>query len=79
LPERKSAEASAGKGPISLDDARRLCAEIRKERGVRLFSQCWGCVKFSKGSEEKMCYYKPPDFRGCELVNKRYAEGRTGR
>ena len=63
---------AAGKDPIPVDDARRLCAEIRKERGVRLFSQCWGCVKFSKGSEEKMCYCNSPDHRGCGLVNKRY-------
>lgn len=69
----------SGKDAIPEDTARRLCAEIRKERGVRLFSQCWGCVKFSKGSEEKMCYNGSPDHRGCGLVNKRYDEGPSGK
>jgi len=36
--------------------ALQLCEEIRKEKGVRLFSQCWGCVKFSKNDPAKMCF-----------------------
>jgi hypothetical protein len=28
---------------ISREVALQLCEEIRKEKGVRLFSQCWGC------------------------------------
>ena len=48
-----------------------LCEEIRKEKGVKLFSQCWGCVKFSKNDPEKMCF-NATDNRGCKWVNERY-------
>jgi uncharacterized protein (DUF779 family) len=58
--------------PIPKDEAAKLCSEIRKEKGVRLFSQCWGCMRFSKGDQAKMCYSSKPDNRGCGLVNKRY-------
>ena len=50
----------------------RLCSEIRSEKGVKLFSQCWGCVKFSKGNPAKMCFSGKSGNRGCGLVNKRY-------
>lgn len=66
----------ARKGPIPLDIARQLCADIRKEKASKLFSQCWGCVKATKGVEEKMCFFKPPDFRGCGLVNDMFDRGR---
>ena len=65
-----------GKGPIPLDIAKKLCADIRMEKGSKLFTQCWGCVRATKGVEEKMCYYKPPDFRGCGLVNERFDKGK---
>jgi len=58
--------------PIPEDIAFQICKEIREERGVRMFSQCWGCVKYSKGDAKKMCFYDPPNNRGCKLVNKRY-------
>lgn len=48
-----------------------LCEEIRKEKGVKLFSQCWGCVKFSKNDPDKMCF-NGTDNRGCKWVNERY-------
>lgn len=57
--------------PIPADEAARICSEIR-EKGVRLFSQCWGCMRFSKGDTAKMCFSSKPDNRGCGLVNKRY-------
>jgi len=57
---------------IPKEVAFQLCEEIRKEKGVRLFSQCWGCVKFSKNDPAKMCFYDPSDNRGCKLVNARY-------
>ena len=59
-------------GAIPRDEAAKLCSEIRSEKGVRLFSQCWGCMRFSKGDPQKMCYSNKPDNRGCGLVNKRY-------
>jgi len=58
--------------PIPKDIAARLCIEVRAERPVRLLSQCWGCLKASKGDQTKMCFHHPPDFRGCGLVNRRY-------
>jgi len=58
--------------PIPKDEAAKLCSEIRNEKGVRLFSQCWGCLRFSKGDAAKMCFSSKPDNRGCGLVNKRY-------
>ena len=64
-----------GKGPIPEGTARRLCAEIRKQKAARLFTQCWGCVRATKGVEEEMCFFKPPDFRGCGLVNERFDKG----
>ena len=59
-------------GAIPRDEAAKLCSEIRSEKGVRLFSQCWGCMRFSKADPQKMCYSNKPDNRGCGLVNKRY-------
>jgi len=56
---------------IPRDVAFQLCEEIRKEKGVKLFSQCWGCVKFSKNDPDKMCF-SGPDYRGCKWVNDRY-------
>ena len=61
-----------GKGPIPMETARGLCAELRAVKVRKLFTQCWGCVRATKGVEEKMCFYKPPDFRGCALVNERF-------
>jgi hypothetical protein len=60
---------------ISGDLAFRLCSELRKEKGVRLFSQCWGCLRFSKGDPGKMCFSSGRGNRGCRLVNKRYEAG----
>lgn len=57
---------------IPRDVASRLCSEIRCEKGVKLFSQCWGCVRFSKGDPAKMCFNNKEGNRGCGLVNKRF-------
>jgi uncharacterized protein (DUF779 family) len=57
---------------IPKQEAVKLCSEIRAEKGVRLFSQCWGCMRFSKGDAEKMCFSSKPDNRGCGLINKRF-------
>ena len=64
-----------GKGQIPEETARALCREIRQAGAKKLFTQCWGCVRATKGVEDKMCFHKPPDFRGCGLVNKRFDEG----
>lgn len=60
------------KQAIPKDTALQLCEEIRKEKSSKLFTQCWGCVKFSKGDPSKMCLSGTPDYRGCKLVNERY-------
>jgi hypothetical protein len=54
---------------IPLDKAFELCKIHREKHGARLFSQCWGCVRFSKEMPEKMCFYKPPNNDGCKIVN----------
>ncbi len=54
---------------IPLDVAVKCCKQYREEHKVRMFSQCWGCVRFSKDNPEKMCFYKPPNHNGCEKVN----------
>lgn len=50
------------------DVAARLCREIQESRRIWLFSQCWGCVKFSKGDPRKMC----GEIVNCNLVQARY-------
>ena len=57
---------------IPEDIAFKLCKEIRQEKHVRLFSQCWGCIKYSKEDPTKMCFYDPPKNRGCNKINKRF-------
>jgi hypothetical protein len=59
---------------IPEDAALQICTEIREKKKIKLFTQCWGCVKFSKGNPEKMCFNSKPDNRGCGLINKRYDE-----
>ncbi|HLN45226.1 MAG TPA: hypothetical protein VK209_05920, partial [Candidatus Sulfotelmatobacter sp.] len=58
--------------PISKEEARKLCSEIRAEKGIKIFSQCWGCLRFSKGNVTKICFSNKLGNRGCSLVNKRY-------
>lgn len=57
---------------IPLDVAMRLCEEVQEEKGVRLFSQCWGCLKFSKGDPAKRCFANELDNRGCRFVNAKF-------
>ena len=54
---------------IPLDRAFELCKAYRERRGVRLFSQCRGCVRYSKEVPEKMCFFKSPTHDGCKFVN----------
>ena len=61
--------------PIPKDVAIRLCDEIRAEKERKLFTQCWGCVKASKGDFSRMCASSRNDLRGCALVNRRFDEG----
>jgi hypothetical protein len=58
--------------PIPMEDALKICKDIQNKRKARLFSQCWGCLKFSKNDTTKMCFYDPPENRGCKFVNQYY-------
>jgi hypothetical protein len=57
---------------ISLELANKLCQAYTEQHKVRLFSQCWGCLKYSKNNPEKMCFYNPPNNDGCRFVNELY-------
>lgn len=57
---------------IPSDVAWKLCLEIREGEANRLFTQCWGCVKFSQNNEKNLCYNSERDLRGCGLVNRLY-------
>ena len=57
---------------ISLEQAVKLCQTYIEKHKARLFSQCWGCLKFSKDNPEKMCFYKPPNNNGCRFINDLY-------
>ena len=46
--------------PIQREEAIRLCTEIRAVKARRLFTQCWGCVRFSRGDPAKMCFANAP-------------------
>lgn len=62
---------------ISKEVALQLCEEVRRENRNKWFSaarwQCWGCVTFTKGNSDKMCLKTPEGYRGCALINRRYA------
>ena len=59
---------------IPFEKAQELCKTHRAKKGVKMFSQCWGCVRFSKENPEKMCFYKPPNNTGCKIVNKLFSQ-----
>jgi len=62
---------------IPVEKAVELCRKHREEHKVRLFSQCWGCLKFSKEEPSKMCFYNeknPVENRGCKFVSKLFDE-----
>ena len=56
--------------PIPVDKAFEFCKEHRDKHKIRIFSQCWGCLKYSKEEPSKMCFYNPPENRGCKYVNE---------
>jgi len=65
--------------------ALQLCAEIHDENRGKWYSfarlQCWGCMTSAKGNPDRMCLTKREGYRGCSLINKRYArrsEGKEG-
>jgi hypothetical protein len=65
---------------IPKETALALCAEIRQQYLGKWYTlagmQCWGCTTFSQGDPAKMCVSNDPGYRGCNLVNARYARQR---
>lgn len=61
---------------IPLEKAMELCKEHRDKHKVRLFSQCWGCLRFSKEEPSEMCFHNPPENRGCKFVNELFDESK---
>jgi hypothetical protein len=61
---------------IPLEKAIELCKEHRDKHKVRLFSQCWGCLRFSKEEPGKMCFHNPPENRGCKFINELFEESK---
>jgi hypothetical protein len=63
--------------PISKDLALKLCAEIREEAQGKRYSyaawQCWACENFAHGNPDKLNFATSVDFRGCMLINERFA------
>jgi hypothetical protein len=56
-------------GAITPERALELCRRHTEEHGVRTFSQCWGCLRFSKRDLAKMCFQGDGN-RGCRFVNE---------
>ena len=55
---------------IPFEKAIELCLEHRKKHKVRLLSQCWVCLRYSKEDTVWMCFSDPPKNRGCKFVNR---------
>lgn len=60
--------------PIPAERALELCREYCEGHGVKTFSQCWGCLRFSKGDPAKMCFAGEGN-RGCRFVNELFEGG----
>ncbi len=65
--------------PLDLETALAACCDVQAGARGRPWSaawwQCAGCRRFSRGDPEKMCIAAAPGYRGCDLVNRRLAEG----
>lgn len=48
--------------------ASQLCRQAQDNQIIKVFTQCWGCVRFSKGDPAKMC----GGIVACNLVLARY-------
>lgn len=63
--------------PIRRDVALLICAALQQDNRGKWYTpaglQCWGCLKFSKGDPARMRLSSREGYRGCRLVNKRYA------
>ena len=69
--------AVANNVSLSLEQAHELCQAHPSQNKARLFSQCWGCLKYSKNNPEKMCFFNPPDHDGCRFVNNLYTSQKS--
>jgi len=66
--------------PIPRETAVALCQSIRDRNIGHRFTfsamQCGGCIKFTKGDPDKMCWANGEGNRGCGLINKEYENQR---
>jgi hypothetical protein len=62
---------------LSLEQAHELCQAYTSQNKARLFSQCRGCLKYSKNNPEKMCFFNPPAHDGCRFVNNLYTSQKS--
>ena len=70
----KHVDASA----IPKETALKLCRQVSSENKDRWYSweawQCKGCVRWSRGDEDMLCFNSRLGLRGCSLINSRYAK-----
>jgi hypothetical protein len=59
---------------IPFEKAIELCLRHRKKHKVRLLSQCWVCLRYSKEDPVWMRFNNPPENRGCKFVNRLFDE-----
>ena len=59
---------------ISFEKAIELCKKHRLEHKVRLLSQCWVCLRYSKEDPVWMNFHNSAENRGCNFVNKLFDE-----
>ena len=63
--------------PISLDEAKRLCEEIRTEFSENQWHTsaarwCWSCQEQTEGDPANRAFIQKPGNRGCILINARF-------
>lgn len=63
--------------PIPKETALEICSQIVRENDGKWYRwaawQCKGCIKWSKGDEDVLCFNSRLGRRGCNQVNSRYA------
>ena len=66
----------SSKGSIPGEEAIRICERMMKNSQGKVFSlsrwQCWGCITFTKGDPDKMCFSGSEGNRGCSLINSAF-------
>ncbi|GAB4480215.1 MAG: hypothetical protein Kow00124_26690 [Anaerolineae bacterium] len=53
---------------LPMEIAEPICREVQDRQWIKVFTQCWGCIRFSKGDPQKMC----GGIVACNLVLRHY-------